>query len=1055
MNSQSNSSKSWTDIFVRRPVLAVTLATVVAVMGFFGASKMTVREYPKLVTTVLTVSTSYPGASPETVQSYITEPLSRVLGSVPGLDYMTSSSSEGTSTITLNMRLNTDPTAAQTNALVKIKQVESLLPSGAFPPVVQESAGHATALMYIAFYSPNHAMNTSQIVDYVVRNAQPLFQTVPGVSQAQIVPTGANGGNGNNQAVRIWLNPTKMAAFQVTPSDIATALEAQNVIAPIGITENKVITVPLTSNLGLTKLSDFQNLVVKTVKGIPVYLKDVARVAMGSQSYTSSFFFNGKPAVAIGITTTPNANALSTAMGVMQKINVLKKHLPPGLKIGVPYNASTFIHNAVVEVLTTIGITLAIVVLVIFLFLGSLRALVVPAVAIPLALAGAAFFMYLSGYSYNLLTLLAFILAIGLVVDDAIVMVENVHRHVDEGKSRFTSAILSARELGMPIVVMSTTLIAVFLPVAFMGGLSGALFSEFAFTIVYSVLISMVIALTFSPMLSGSILKKTPSHGLNHFLDMAYEKLRNLYDRSLKSFLELPSVGLIFVGATLVAVFFLYSGVKHELSPPQNSGVIFSLGTAQPNAAPDYMRTFGKEVLSTFNTFPQKHLTFEVTGFSPSGGGTNSMIAGMLLKPFSERKATATQLKPLVQKKLAGISGLKAAAFTPPPLPGSTSLFPIDFVITSSGSYQKLDIIAKKVMGLARKSGKFMFLQKDLKIDEPQDVITVHRKLAADLDIKMQAIAQSLQSLLSGAYVNRFIMNGYAYQVIPQAPDKYRGDSAALKNVYLHANNGAMVPLSNLVKISTRVIPESLPQFDRLNSVTLEGIPFPGISQGEALRLLKQYTHQVAPTAGIQYAGSSRQFMQAGNTFLISVLLALILIYLLLAAQFNSFRDALIIMFTVPMSAAGALLFMDAGFATLNIYTQIALITLIGLITKQGILVVQFANNVQRTEGLSKHDAVLKAASIRLRPILMTTLALVFGVFPLIFASGSGAPPRNQLGLVVATGMGIGAFFSLYIVPLMYLYLARDHAQVMKDEMLLERSMETLTNSESKSSHEG
>ncbi len=1025
---------SWTDIFVHRPVLAVTLAMVIAVLGFFGASKLTVREYPKLTSTVLAISTSYPGASPDTVQSYITQPLSRVLGSVPGLDYMTSSSSQGVSIITLYMHLNTNPNAAQTNALVKIKQAEGLLPKGSFPPVVNTSAGRSTALMYIAFYSPGHLMGTSRIVDYVVRNAQPMLQTVPGVSQAQIMPPGASGGNGNNMAVRIWLNPVKMAALGVTPADVAAALARQNVVAAIGKTENRLITIPLTSNLGLNRLSQFKNLVVKTVNGTPVYLKDVADVKMGAQSYTSSFYFQGQPAVAIAITTTPNANALSTALGVSKKLDILKRHLPPGLKIGLPYNAATFIHDAVVEVAITIGITLAIVVLVIFLFLGSLRALLIPAVAIPLSLVGAGFFMYLSGYSYNLLTLLAIVLAIGLVVDDAIVMVENVHRHIDEGHSGFAAALLSARELGMPIVVMSTTLIAVFLPVAFAGGLSGTLFSEFAFTIVYAVLISMIVALTLSPMLSGAILRKTPTHGLGHFLEAAYEYLRAAYDRSLNSFLEFPGVGLIFVVITLGAVWFLYQGVRHELSPPQNSGIIFSIGTAQPDAAPGYMRLYGKQVLNVFNQFPQKRLTFEVTGFSPIGGGSNSLIAGMLLKPFSERHKTASKLKPLVQRKFSAIAGLKAAAFTPPPLPGSTGLFPIDFIITSASSYEKLNAIAREVTALARKSGKFLFLQKNLKIDQPQQIIEINRKLASSLGISMRQIARSLQTMLSGAYVNRFIMNGYAYQVIPEAPLKYRADQRALKRIYVRATHGELMPLANLVHFRTQVIPESLPQFNRLNSVSLQGVPFPGVSQGEALSLLKQFTLQVAPTAGIHYGGSSRQFIQAGDAFLISVALALILIYLLLSAQFNRFRDALIIMFTVPMSAAGALLFMDIGFASLNIYTQIALITLIGLITKQGILVVQFANNLQRTEELNKLEAVKKAASIRLRPILMTTLSLVFGVFPLIFAAGSGAPPRNQLGLVIASGMGIGALFSLYIVPLMYFYLARDHARITTQE---------------------
>jgi multidrug efflux pump len=1038
-------NERWTDLFIRRPVLAVTLATVIAVLGAFGLSKLTVREYPKLTTTVLTVTTSYPGASPETVQSYITQPLSRVLGSVPDLDYMTSSSSQGSSTIKLNMRLNTSPDSALTNTLTKIKQVEAQLPKNSFPPTVNSSSGRSTALMYIAFYSPQKTMNTSQIVDYVARIAQPLLQTVPGVSQAQILPPGASGGNGNNQAVRVWLNPVQMTAHNVTPADVEKALAAQNVIAATGKTEGNLITVPLTSNLGLTGAKQFDNLVIKTVKGTPVYLKDVARVQLGAQSYTSQFYYNGKPAVAIAVNTTPSANALDVALGVSKKLDGLQSRLPPGMKVGLPYNAADFIHTSIVEVALTIGITLAVVVLVIFLFLGSVRALLVPTLAIPLSLAGAGFFMYLSGYSYNLLTLLAFVLAIGLVVDDAIVMVENVHRHIEEGRSGFQAAVLSARELSLPIIVMSTTLIAVYLPVAFSGGLSGILFTEFAFTIVFAVILSMVIALTLSPVLSGAILRKTPAHGLNHALNAAFDKLNQWFDRSLHSFLEFPSVGLVFIIATFVAVYFLFTGVRHELSPPQNSGIIFTLGTAQPNAAPGYLETYGSQVLKTMDKFPETQRTFMVTGFSPTGGGNNSLIAGMQLKPFGERSKTASELKPQVQHALGGIAGLKGAAFTPPPLPGSAGLFPIDFVITASSSYKDLDHIANQVLAKARQSGKFLFLQKDLKIDQPQHELVVDRKMAASLGISMGEIASSLQPMLAGGYVNRFIMDGYAYQVIPQAPMNFRDTTKSLEQIHVRASNGALVPLSTLVSFKTKVIPESLPQFNRLNSVSIQGVPFPGVSEGDALNFLKQTTHDISPTSTVNYGGASRQFIEQGNTFMISVVLALILIYLLLSSQFNSFRDALIVMFAVPMSAAGALLFMTLGFASLNIYTQIALITLIGLITKQGILVVQFANDLQESEGIGLREAVEKAASIRLRPILMTTLSMALGVIPLIVATGSGAPPRNQLGIVIATGLGIGSLFSLYVVPLMYLYLSKDHAKIKATQEAQQRDLDRLT----------
>jgi len=1034
----------WTDLFVRRPVLAVALSTLIAVLGIFGLMQLKVREYPNLTTTQITVSTSYPGASPQTVQSYITQPLGRVLGSVPDLDYMTSSSSQGSSTVTLQMRLNTNPDSALTNVLTKVKQVEALLPQHSFPPVVSSSGGDSTALMYIAFYSPGGKMPTPRIVDYVVRKIQPLLQTVPGVSEAQILPPGASGGNGNNLALRVWLDTVRMAAYDITPADIGTALAAQNVVAATGSTRGDLISIQLSSNLGLTDVDQFGNLIVATRNGVPIHLDDVAQVELGAQSYTSTFFFDGKPGVAIAITLTPSGNALQVARGVSSKLESLRDQLPPGLEMGLPYNAATFIHQSIAEVAMTVGLTLAIVVLVIFLFLGSLRALLVPAIAIPLSLAGAGFLMYMAGYSYNLITLLAIVLAIGLIVDDAIVIVENVHRHVEDGRSGFQAAILSARELSLPVIVMSTTLVAVFLPVVFSGGLSGVLFSEFAFTIVFAVLVSMVVALTLSPMMSGKLLRKTSAHGLNHALNAGFDGLSRIFDRSLRSFLEYPAAGGLFVLVTFGVLYFLYAGVRQELSPPQNSGVLFSIGNAAPNASPGYMDAEGHLVLKQLDGIPEKQHSFMVTGFSPTGGGDNSLLAGITLKPFSERTRTATDIKPELQKKLGAIPGLKAAAFIPPPLPGSSGLFPVDVEITGPTDYDKLDDIAKQVLAKARKSGKFLFLQKTLKIDQPQQELVVDRKLAAELGISMEQIAADLQPLLSGSYVNRFTMDGYAYQVIPEAPMAARATTESLARIHIKTGGGKLVPLSALVHFDTHVVPGSLPQFDRLNSAGIQGVPFPGVSQGEALSFLAQTLHQAAPSAHLEYAGASRQFIQQGNGFALSVVLALALIYLLLSAQFNSFRDALIVMFSVPMSAAGSLMFMSLGLASLNIYTQIALITLIGLITKQGILVVQFANVLQESEGLSKRDAVQKAASVRLRPILMTTLSMVLGVIPLIIASGSGAPPRNELGIVIATGLGIGSLFSLYIVPLMYLFLGRDLAATRAHEAAREQEIALL-----------
>ncbi|MGH8273865.1 MAG: efflux RND transporter permease subunit [Gammaproteobacteria bacterium] len=1028
----SESHGRWTDLFVRRPVLAVTIALLVAILGLFSFFSLKTREYPNLTNTVIKVSTTYSGASPQTVQSFITQPLGRVLGQTPDLNYLTSSSSQGTSTLTLYMKLNSSQAKALGNVQTEITQVSDQLPANSRAPVVTVSAGHQTSLMYMAFYSPHEAMSPEQITDYVIRNVQPLLQTVQGVSQARIIP-GGSGGNGNTLAMRVWLKPEAMTAYGVTAAQVQQTLQTQNVITALGTTRNQLVAIPISSNLSAENVATFKHLVVKTVGTTPVYLDQVARVALGAESYTSNAYYDGNPAVLIGVDTTPSANSLDVAKGIEQQLKTVRKDLPTGLDFGLPFNSANFIHSAINEVIITIAITLAVVLLVIFLFLGSLRALVIPAVAIPLSILGAGILMNAFGYSLNLLTFLAFVLAIGLVVDDAIVVVENVHRHVDEGENGFVAAVKSARELTLPIIVMSTTLVAVFLPVAFSGGLTSILFTEFAFTIVFSVLTSMLLALTLSPVMCSWLLRPTPEHGLTHFLETNYGRLRGFYERSLASFMRYPVVGLVFTVAILASLFFLFSSVTSELSPPENQGVVFSVGTASPDISPTALTRDSKQVLGIMDRFPEKNHTFMATGFAPGSAGTNGMFAGMNV---SQKKYTASELVAPLQQALGGVPGLHLSVATPPPLPGSTSILPIDFVIkASSGTYKQLNQVAQKVLSKAMASGNFAFLQKDLKIDQPQYNLIVNRKLAGSLGITMNDIASVLQPLLSGGWINHFTMQDYSYQVIPEVPDASRATLNDLSRYHVQAANGTLVPLSTLVHFKKSTIPESLPQFNRIKSTTLSGIPAPGVSLGQALAYLKTITQQIAPkNYNIDYSGNSRQFEKQGHTFLFAIVLALILVYLLMSAQFNSFRDSLIVMLTIPMSVFGALIFMSLGFATLNIYTEIALITLLGLITKQGILVVQFANQLQQEEGLGKLEAVEKAASVRLRPILMTTLAMVFGVVPLIMASGDGAPPRHQLGLVIATGMAVGALFSLYIVPVMYYYIARDHAKHSAEE---------------------
>ncbi|MCL4526243.1 MAG: efflux RND transporter permease subunit [Gammaproteobacteria bacterium] len=1014
----------FTDIFIHRPVLATALSLVILLLGLRAYTEMTVREYPAITNTVVTVTTAYPGANPNTIQGFITTRLERVIASAPGIDYMTSNSSKGMSTITVYMKLNYSPDAAVANIQSKVQQVTNELPTGSQLPVINVTVGNTTDLMYVAFYS--NQLNQQQITDYLLRVVQPKLAAVSGVGQAQILPPGS--GNGNTYSMRVWLNPRKMAALGISASQVSQVLAANDFISAVGSTRGTETGDTIVATTNLHDAAQFRNLVVKNVGNTIIRLKDVAQVELGAQNYDSSAFFDGKPAAFIGIQEAPSANSLNVAAGVKAALAELGTALPPGIHMAIPYDATDYIKASINDVLITIGITLAVVVLVIFLFLGSFRSVLIPAVAIPLSIIGAGFIMWSMGFTINLLTLLAIVLAIGLVVDDAIIVVENVHRHIDEGKSPLQAALMTGRELGTAIVVMSTTLVAVFAPIGFMSGLTGSLFSEFAFTLVATVLVSMVVALTLSPMLSSKILKASSAHGFAHFIDTRYEELRRLYDRLLGGSLNFVPVTLLFAAVIFVSIYFLFTTSRQELAPQEDQGIIFNMGTGAPNITPELLRKYGMKIVHELDRYPETKASFMVTGISVgSGGGTNSLIAGMRLKNWDKRSVTAMQLAPQVQQQMNGITGLQVASFQPPSLPGSAGGLPVQFVLQSSGGYDKLDQVANDVIDHAQKSGLFVYVTKDLRIDNPEIVLHIHRNMAANLGLTMADIAQDLQPLLGGNYINRFDLKGRSYEVIPQVPDHFRANPGMLKTYYVATATGQMVPLSTLVSVETEVQPQFLPQFQQLNSATIQAVPAPGVTLGQALTYLKTQAQNVMPKGfSIDYSSQSRQYMQEKSGLLVTFALAILLIYLLLAAQFESFRDPLIVLITVPMSISGALIFISLGLATINIYTEVGLITLIGLIAKQGILIVQFANQIQRHEGLDKRAAVQKASSIRLRPILMTTGAMVLGVLPLLLASGAGAVSRFDMGLVIFTGLAIGSFFSLFVVPAMYMVLAKD-----------------------------
>ena len=1014
----------FTDIFVRRPVLATSLSLVILLLGLRAWTEMAVRQYPKVTSTLVTVTTAYPGASSSTVLGFVTARLEQAIASAPGIDYMTATSSEGVSTIVVYMRLNYNPNAAVAQIMSKVQQVQNQLPTGTQAPVINETVGNQTALMYLAFYSKT--LSQQQVNDYVLRVVQPKIHGVRGVGQAQIVPAGT-GPSGDSFALRAWLNPNRMAALGVTPAQLATALASNNYISAVGRTRSAEIARPIRADTILHNASQFRNLVVAHSGNTLVRLGDVAKVALGGQNYNQAVYYDGKPAVFIGVFATPNANSLSVAKGVHKAFAQLTRSLPPGIQAAIPYDGSVYIQKSIHEVMMTIAITLAVVVVVIFLFLGSLRSLLIPAVAIPLAIVGGGIFMIAAGYTINLITLLAVVLAIGLVVDDAIIIVENIHRHMEEGMGSFDAAIRGARELGSPIIVMATTLAAVFAPIALTGGLTGSLFSEFAFTLVFTVTVSAVIALTLSPMLSSKVLRPSPSHGFAHALDAGYERVRRGYDRSLAAVLENRTAMLLVAAVVFVLIPVLFLGTPSELAPTEDQGLILVSATGPATATLGYLNHYSRQIAHIFRSFPETKQVFEINGVSTSGALDNSMIGGMKLKPWSQRSVTQMALTPQVQQKLNRLTGVQAAAFAKPSLPGSAGGFPIQFVITSSGRFAKIDQVADALIGKAMQSGRFAFLTKDLRYDSPGVVLHVNRNLAGDLGISMADIADNLEPLLGGNYINRFDISGRSYKVIPQVSGRFRAQPSMLRDYYIRSGAGALIPLSTLLKVRTEVQPEYLPQFQQLNSATIQGVMAPGVTLGQALSYLQSEAKKILPPGfGVNYASESRQYIQQGHSIIITFALSVLLVYLLLAAQFESFRDPLIVLVTLPMAITGALVFLYLGAATINIYTEVGLITLIGLITKQGILIVQFANVIQETEGLDRRAAVEKASSIRLRPILMTTGAMVFGALPLVFATGPGAVSRFDMGLVIAAGLGIGALFSLYVVPVIYTYLARD-----------------------------
>jgi len=1008
---------SFTDIFIRRPVLSSVVSLLILLIGLSAAFNLPVRQYPELSNTTITITTVYPGANADVIKGFITVPIQQAVASAEGIDTLTSSSRQNVSTVTLNLRLNANPDRAVTDVLAKVNQVKSILPRESQDPVVVKQTGEATALMYLSFNSD--VLTSSQITDYLTRVVQPKLQTINGVANAQIL-------GGQTFAMRIWLNPEKMAALGVTPTDVRNALAANNFTSAAGQIKGDFVQTTINAETSLDSAAAFGRLIVTARGDALVRLDDISQITLGAENADSSSVFNGLKAVFVGIYSTPTANPLTVIADVRKTFPEIKAQLPPGMDSAIAYDSTKFIDASIREVEKTLIEAALIVIVVIFLFLGSLRSTLIPMVTIPLSLIGVMFALLALGYSINLLTLLALVLAIGLVVDDAIVVVENVHRHIENGATALNAALLGAREISVPIISMTITLAAVYAPIGFVSGLTGALFREFAFTLAGAVIVSGVIALTLSPMMCSKLLTAELSSGrFVRLLDRSFEGLKHRYQRRLSRTLNYRPVTVLVLLGTIAATGLMYTTAQKELAPEEDQGILFNLVKTPPAANLDYLEQVTDHLEKVFDMVPEKEHVFAINGM---GSDVHQAFAGILFKPWAERHRTQKQIMQELQPKVASIAGGQIFTFGPPSLPGSTGGPPVQFVITTTADYEQLAQVLANMQQEALKSGLFIFSDTDLKFDTPQIEVKIDHDKANRLGITMQDIGGSLATLLGGNWINRFNLYGRSYQVIPQVPRDFRLAPDWINRYQVKTTSGKLVPLANVVDIRQSVQPNALTSFQQLNSAILQGVPFPGRTVGEVIDFLKEKSAEMFPEGfTYDFQGESRQYEQEGSRLVVTFAFALIVIYLVLAAQYESFRDPLIILIALPTSIFGALLPLTAGLGTVNIYTQIGLVTLIGLISKHGILMVDYANHLQASAGLGRREAIEQAAAIRLRPILMTTAAMVIAMVPLIFASGAGAASRFAIGVVIAAGMTVGTLFTLFVTPAMYTYIAREH----------------------------
>ncbi|BEO32282.1 resistance-nodulation-cell division (RND) efflux transporter [Serratia marcescens] len=1024
---------TFTDLFVRRPVLALVVSTLILLFGALALSKLPIRQYPLLENSTITISTDYPGASSELMQGFVTQPIAQAVSSVEGVDYLSSSSVQGRSVVTVRMALNRDSTQALTEVMAKVNQVRYKLPEQAYDPVIERSAGEATAVAYVGFSSKT--LSTPALSEYLTRVVEPMFTTIDGVAKVEVF-------GGQKMAMRLWLDSDRLAGRGLTAADVADAVRRNNYQAAPGKVKGQYVVANVRVNTDLTSVEEFRNLVVRNDGNGLVRLKDVGTVELGAAATETSALMDGEPAVFLGVFPTPTGNPLVIVDGIRHLMPAIDKMQPPGVKMALAFETARFIQASIDEVVHTLLEALAIVVAVIYLCLGSLRTVLIPVVTIPLSILGAAGLMLAFGFSVNLLTLLAMVLAIGLVVDDAIVVVENVHRHIEEGKTPLAAAMIGAREVAGPVIAMTLTLAAVYAPIGLMGGLTGALFREFALTLAGAVVVSGVGALTLSPVMSSLLLPAKQSEGrVAHAAEWFFGGLTRRYARALDFSLHHRWLTGTLALLVMISLPLLYLMPQRELAPTEDQAIVLTAIKAPQHANLNYVERFAYKLDEVYNRMPETESRWIING----SDGTASGIGGINLTLWQARQRSASVVQADLQRAVNDVEGTSIFAFQLPALPGSTGGLPVQMVLRTPQDYPQLYRTLEEVKQNARNSGLFMVVDSDLDYNNPLAEVHIDRAKANSLGIRMSDIGESLAVLVGENYLNRFGMDGRAYDVIPQSLREQRLTPQALARQYVRTQDNTLVPLSTVVSVAVKVEPNKLTQFNQQNAATLQAIPAPGVSMGEAVAFLERQANALPADFSHDWQGDSRQYTQEGSALAFAFLAALVIIYLVLAAQYESLKDPLIILITVPLSICGALLPLALGYATMNIYTQVGLVTLIGLISKHGILMVEFANELQMHQGLTRRDAILQAAQIRLRPVLMTTGAMVFGLIPLLFASGAGAASRFGLGLVIVSGMLVGTLFTLFVLPTVYTLLARDHAVASPRQRELAAAQKALT----------